>query len=158
MLGTASLTVTLILAILEAFGVVDETAPTAILAGMTLATFVGVFVTRPSSDLQRNLTNLAVFKMILESHSLKTALARFHLTTPQVLREISTKVEADAAERQVETLQKELKAVEDVDRADFDALRLLGFSTEPDTAASADRSTPVEEGTPVEESTVAQPT
>ena len=68
-LGTASLTVTLILAILEAFGVVDETAPTAILAGMTLATFVGVFVTRPSSDLQRNLTNLAVFKMILESHA-----------------------------------------------------------------------------------------
>ena len=31
--GTASLTVTLILAILQAFGVVDETAPTAILAG-----------------------------------------------------------------------------------------------------------------------------
>ena len=75
-----------------------------------------------------------------------------------MLREISSKVEADAAERQVETLQKELKAVEDVDRADFDALRLLGFSTEPDTAASTDGSAPVEEGTPVEESTVAQPT
>jgi hypothetical protein len=155
--GTASLTVTLILAILQAFGVVDETAPTAILAGLTLAAFVGVFFTRPSSDLQRNLTNLAIFKMILESHSLKTALARFHLTTPQALRELPTEPEAVAAKRQIETLQEELKAVEDVDRADFEGLRMLGFSTEPATAGSAGESTPAEESVPVEESVPAEP-
>ena len=83
----------------------------------------------PSADLQRNLTNLAVFKMILESHSLKTAVARFHLTTPQALRELQSKPEADAAHRQIEALRKELEAIEDVDRADFEALRQLGFGT-----------------------------
>jgi hypothetical protein len=65
--------------------------------------------------------------MILESHSLKTAIARFHLTTPQALRELQTTDEASDAARQVETLQKELKAIEDVDRADFAALERLGF-------------------------------
>jgi hypothetical protein len=68
-----------------------------------------------------------VLKMILESHSLKTAIARFHLTTPQALRELQTMDEAGDAARQVATLQKELKAIEDVDRADFAALERLGF-------------------------------
>jgi hypothetical protein len=58
----------------------------AITAGVSLAQFIGAFFTQPAADLQRNLTNLAAFRMILESHSLKTALARFHLTTPQMLR------------------------------------------------------------------------
>ncbi len=74
--------------------------------------------------------------MILESHSLKTAVARFHLTTPQALRELQTKGEADAATRQIETLRKELEAIEDVDRADFEALRRLGFSTRAGPAST----------------------
>ena len=91
--GTLFLTATLVLSILSAFGVVDWKAA-AVTGGLSLAQFVGAFFTQPSSDMQRNLTNLAVFKMVLESHSLKTAVARFHLTTPQALRELHTKLDA----------------------------------------------------------------
>ena len=139
--GMIFLTATLVLSILSAFGVVRwELA--AVTGGLSLVQFVGAFFTQPSSDLQRNLTNLAVLKMILESHSLKTAIARFHLTTPQALRELQTKGEAVDATRQVETLQKELKAIEDVDRADFAALERLGFGRDggaavPDSVAPA---------------------
>jgi hypothetical protein len=127
--GTLFLTATLVLSILSAFGLVDWKAA-AVTGGLSLAQFVGAFFTQPSSDMQRNLTNLAVFKMILESHSLKTAVARFHLTTPQALRELHTKLDAEAAARQVEALRNELEAIEDVNRADFEALRRLGFSTD----------------------------
>ena len=85
--GMVFLSATLVLSILAAFGVV-EWQLAAVTGGLSLVQFVGAFFTQPSSDLQRNLTNLAVFKMILESHSLKTAVARFHLTTPQALREL----------------------------------------------------------------------
>ncbi len=156
--GAVFLTATLVLSILAAFGVV-EWQLAAVTGGLSLVQFVGAFFSQPSSDLQRNLTNLAVFKMILESHSLKTAIARFHLTTPQALRELHSEREAGAAARQIETLRKELEAIEDVDRADFVALRRLGFSTEPGAAASGDagspppdESPPPEEGPPAEES------
>ena len=49
----------------------------------------------------------------------------------QALRELHSEREAGAAARQIETLRKELEAIEDVDRADFEALRELGFSTDP---------------------------
>jgi hypothetical protein len=127
--GMVFLTATLVLSILSAFGVVRwELA--AVTGGLSLAQFVGAFFAQPSADLQRNLTNLAVFKMILESHSLKAAVARFHLTTPQALRELQTKGEADAAARQIDALRKELDAIVELDRTDFDALHQLGFGTE----------------------------
>jgi hypothetical protein len=126
--GATFLFASLVLSILSAFGVVEWEAA-AVTGGLGLAQFVGAFFTQPSSDLQRNLTNLAVFKMILESHSLKTAVARFHLTTPQALREMHSDPEADAAHRQIEALRKELDAIEVVNRADLDALRRLGFDT-----------------------------
>ncbi|MGZ4440169.1 MAG: hypothetical protein ACXVZN_07360 [Gaiellaceae bacterium] len=148
--GTVFLTATLVLSILAAFGLVRWQLA-AVTGGLSLAQFVGAFFTQPSSDLQRNLTNLAVFKMILESHSLKTAVARFHLTTPQALRELQTKGDADDAARQIETLRKELEAIEEVDRADFDALRRLGFSTEPGAVAAAEEpDLPAEESPPAE--------
>jgi hypothetical protein len=128
--GAVFLTATLVLSILSAFGVVRWEL-VAVTGGLSLAQFVGAFFSQPSADLQRNLTNLAVFKMILESHSLKAAVARFHLTTPQALRELQTKGEGDAATRQVDALRKELEAIEAVDRTDFEALRRLGFGTEP---------------------------
>jgi hypothetical protein len=131
--GMVFLTATVVLSILSAFGVVRwELA--AVTGGLSLAQFAGAFFTQPGSDLQRNLTNLAVLKMILESHSLKTAIARFHLTTPQTLRELQTKDEADDATRQVEALQNELKVIEDVDRADFAALERLGFGRDAHAA------------------------
>jgi len=136
--GMAFLAVTLVLSILSAFGVGNWQAA-AVTGGLGLASFVGAFFTQPGSDLQRNLTNLAVFKMILESHSLKTAVARFHLTTPQALRELQTPREAGAAARQIEVLRNELEAIEEVDRADFEALRRLGFSTDGGIAANAEQ-------------------
>ncbi len=134
--GMVFLSATLVLSILAAFGVV-EWQLAAVTGGLSLVQFVGAFFTQPSSDLQRNLTNLAVFKMILESHSLKTAVARFHLTTPQALRELKTPEEAGDAARQIETLRKELEAIEDVDRADFEALSRLGFGTDGGIAEAA---------------------
>jgi hypothetical protein len=133
------LVATLVLSILGAMGAVRwELA--VVTGGISLVQFVGAFFTQPSSDLQRNLTNLAVLKMILESHSLKTAIARFHLTTPQALRELQTNDEADEASRQVQTLQKELKAIEDVDRADFAALERLGFGRDGHAATAKEDS------------------
>jgi hypothetical protein len=95
--GCAFLVVTLLFAVLNAvwpdrFG--WEIA--AITGGIGLVQLVSAFISKPIRDLQQNLTNLAVFKMILESHSLKTALARFHLTTPQTLRELQTEGRPDA--------------------------------------------------------------
>ena len=85
--------------------------------------------------------------MILESHSLKTAVARSHLTTPQPLRELQTEGEADDAARQIEGLRKELEAIEDVNRADFEALRLLGFSTDPRAASKGEQPAAALDGT-----------
>ena len=138
--GTLFLTATLVLSILSAFGVVDWQAA-AVTGGLSLAQFVGAFFTQPSSDLQRNLTNLAVFKMVLESHSLKTAVARFHLTTPQALRELHTNSMRTPPRARSRRCGSELEAIEDVNRADFEALRRLGFSTDARTAPQADQPT-----------------
>jgi len=138
--GSVFLTATLVLSILSAIGLVDWQV-VAVTGGLSLVQFVGAFFSRPTADMQRNLTNLAVFKMILESHSLKTAIARFHLTTPQALRELQSKREAGDASRQIAMLRKELEAIEDVDRADFEALRQIGFSADPDAASPGDQPT-----------------
>jgi hypothetical protein len=136
--GGAFLTATLGLAVASAVapGAVDWKLP-AITGGVSLAQFVGAFFTQPTSDLQRNLTNLAAFRMILESHSLKTAFARFHLTTPQMLRELRSDREANAAGRQIDALERELAVIQALDRADFESLRDLGFRADasPDAAA-----------------------
>jgi hypothetical protein len=137
--GAAFLTATLVLAVASAISpdTVDWKLP-AITGGMSLAQFLGAFFSQPTADLQRNLTNLAAFKMILESHSLKTAFARFHLTTPQMLRELRTGREATAAARQVEALERQLGVIQSLDRADFESLRGLGFGV--DTAPAPDES------------------
>lgn len=129
--GAAFLTATLILSIASAIspGTIDWKLPV-ITGGISLAQFLGAFFTQPTADLQRNLTNLAAFKMILESHSLKTAFARFHLTTPQMLRELRTEREATAATRQVDSLERQLGVIQALDRGDFDSLRELGFRVE----------------------------
>jgi hypothetical protein len=130
--GGAFLTATLGLAIASAVApdAVDWKLPV-ITGGVSLAQFVGAFFTQPATDLQRNLTNLAAFRMILESHSLKTAFARFHLTTPQLLRELRSEREATAAGRQIDALERELAVIQALDRADFESLRDLGFRAEP---------------------------
>ena len=77
--------------------------------------------------------------MILESHSLKTALARFHLTTPQTLRELAGGEEIELAGARVDVLRQQVMAIQEFDSADFEDLaklaRAIGAGT-PDQAAT----------------------
>jgi hypothetical protein len=125
--GCTFLVVTLALAVLNAFGV-GNWQVVAVTGGVGLVQLVSAFVSKPIRDLQQNLTNLAVFKMILESHSLKTALARFHLTTPQTLRELQTEEEAKLAEAQVRVLRQQVSAIQEFDTADFADLARLALA------------------------------
>jgi hypothetical protein len=109
----------------------------AVTGGVGLLQLVSAFVSKPIRDLQQNLANLAVFKMILESHSLKTALARFHLTTPQTLRELQTEGEAKLAAAQVAILQQQVTAIQEFDSADFADLARLGLAVGDGAAAAA---------------------
>jgi hypothetical protein len=95
--------------------------------GVGLLQLVAAFFSKPTRDLQRNLTNLAVFKMILESHSLKTAFIRYHLTTPKTLGEVPTTAAAATANRQIGMLRDELEVIEKMDETDYSALAALGF-------------------------------
>lgn len=124
--GGIFLLTTLVLSVLAAFGTVRWEI-SAVTGGLSLAQFVGVFFRTSGEDLQQNLTNLAVFKMILESHSLKVALARFHLTTPPTLRELDTAPSLKAAKQQIDALDAELRVIQGFDKADFDDLERLGF-------------------------------
>jgi hypothetical protein len=137
--GCAFLTVTLVFAVLNAIWPNRfrwEIA--AVTGGIGLLQLVSAFVSKPIRDLQQNLTNLAVFKMILESHSLKTALARFHLTTPQTLRELQTPEEAKLAAEQVAILQQQVTAIQEFDSADFADLAKLALAVgDGGVAASA---------------------
>jgi hypothetical protein len=95
--------------------------------GVGLLQLVAAFFSKPTRDLQRNLTNLAVFKMILESHSLKTAFIRYHLTTPKTLGEVPTTAAAATASRQIGMLRDQLEVIEAMDETDYSALAALGF-------------------------------
>jgi hypothetical protein len=139
--GLIFLGTTLVLAVLGAAGVVADWRPAAVTGGVGLLQIGSAFVSRPVRELQRNLTNLAIFKMVLESHSLKTAFARFHLTTPRTLREITSIPEAESAGRQIQALAAQLKVLQEMDDADFEGLVRLAVPLEepsPDGAAHSE--------------------
>ena len=126
--GSAFLLATLLLAVASAlFPDAVRWELTLVTGGLSLLQLVSAFFSRPIRDLHQNLTNLAVFKMILESHSLKAALTRFHLTTPQTLREFHADDEAEAASRQVRLLDEQVSVIEEFDKVDYEALDRLGF-------------------------------
>lgn len=53
----------------------------------------------------------------------------FHLITPQTLRD---NIEPEAAKKQVEALVEQIKAIEQIEERDHQALKNLGFgATEP---------------------------
>ncbi|WP_432039515.1 hypothetical protein [Streptomyces cucumeris] len=60
--------------------------------------------------------------MILESRSLKVALARFHVTTADALRR------HEDSGRQLKSLERQLKVLEQIDAADFERLKGLGVT------------------------------
>jgi len=125
--GAVSLIATLVLALAAAVWPdrVDWRI-TAITGGLSLAQFVALFFSNPMEDLQLNLRNLAFFKILLESYSLKSALIRFHLTTPVVLHEIRND-NLDEARNQIEILEAQLKLLSELDAQEFRRASELGF-------------------------------
>jgi hypothetical protein len=147
--GSAFLVVTLVMSVWAAVEPdrIEWWVP-ALTGGLSLLQLVSAFYSKPMRDLQQNLTNLAIFKMILESHSLKTAFTRFHLTTPHTLREVRTEDESRQAMRQIEVLERELGLIEKFDEVDFRALRDLGFRVDeavPETNGAAPPPSPAEQ-------------
>jgi nicotinamidase-related amidase len=129
--GTVFLVATLVFAIWSAIDPSQVSwAIPAITGGLGLAQLVTAFFTQPMKDLQRNLMNLTTYRMVLESHSLKMALARFHLTTPHTLREIHTESDSEEATRQVQVLERELEAIRKADEVDYGALKSLRIGPE----------------------------
>ena len=118
----------------------------AVTGGVGLIQLVTAFYTQPMKDLQKNLMNLTTYRMVLESHSLKMALARFHLTTPRTLRDVRSEGEATEAKLQVEVLEKELAAMEKADAVDYTALERLRIG--PDEDARGDSKHAAEKESP----------
>jgi hypothetical protein len=103
---------------------------TAATGGLGLAQLVASFFSKPMRDLQGNLNNLASLRMILESHSLKTAFTRFHLTTPEVLRELKDDGDVERANAQVRALETQLAVIDRFQASDHESLaKVAGFET-----------------------------
>jgi hypothetical protein len=112
--------------------------------GLGVAELVTVFFAAAIRGLQRNLTNLVSLKMILERHSLKDALTRYHLTTPEVLREVRDQQGQMRATAQIETLARQLRAIDESSRSDYEALvQVVAFTADgavPPVVPSSDSS------------------
>ena len=109
----------------------------ATLLGLSVAQLVYLFFNRPAQQLTALLSREAVIRMLLESRSLRLALARYHLTTPQALHD------GGAARQQVKVLRDQLNVLTDLDRVDFDRFdRLDNFPDRGDTGADAEVTEP----------------
>ena len=148
--GAVFLSVSLLTSLLTFFGIGEANWQiAAVTGGVGIVQVVAVFFGRPIKEIQQNLSNLASFKMILEGHSLKEAFTRYHLTTPEVLRELGEKAELDAALNQIEALRKQLAVIDESQRLDYDALgRFVGLQT-ADMPAGAASTNGVPEAVPV---------
>ncbi len=100
-----------------------------VLLGLSVVQTVSLFFNRPVKGLATTLSRESVFRMLLESRSLRLALARQHLTAPQALRG-----DADA-EGRAKVLREQLKVLTDLDQVDFDRLdRFADIGGDTDTA------------------------
>jgi hypothetical protein len=123
LIGSGILTVgsTVVLAI---FAAIDPSRlpialPAAIL-GVSLVQLITIFLNRPAQALTGLLGREAVFRMVLESRSLRMALLRYHLTTPTALRGDTN------ASEQTRVLREQLHLVTEFDKVDFDQFDRLG--------------------------------
>jgi nicotinamidase-related amidase len=122
--GVLTLGATVVLAILTAIqpGRLPVALP-AVLLGVSIVQLVTVFFNRPAEELSRLFRREAVYRMLLESRSLRLALARYHLTTPAALRG-----NTDAQSR-TDVLRDQLKLLAELDKADFDRFDDFGPGT-----------------------------
>jgi len=132
--GAGFLVATLFFAIWSAVDPSVSWALPAITGGLGLLQLVTVFFRQPMDDLNQNLANLMTYRMALESHSLKMALARFHLTTPHTLADLRTE-EVGRAESQVQVLKQELDVIAAAEAIDFS--RFASFRLEPSVGNGA---------------------
>ncbi|GAA2339248.1 hypothetical protein [Streptomyces violaceusniger] len=99
----------------------------AVLGALGVGQIVTLFFARPVRSVQDALAEETRYRMILESRSLKVALARFHITTAAALRR------HDDVDGQTDALARQLEILEKMDTADFEQLKQLGVDprTEP---------------------------
>jgi hypothetical protein len=102
--------------------------------GLGLLQVVASFFSRPMRDLQSNLNNLASLRMVLESHSLKTAFTRFHLTTPEVLRELKDAGDISHANAQITALESQLAVIDRFQASDYASLAKVAGLPEDNNA------------------------
>jgi nicotinamidase-related amidase len=124
--GVAFLTIALVMSVAAAAfpGRFDWQVP-AIVGGVGLIPLVSVLFVRPLRMLQNSLNADTIFRMVLESRSLKVALARYHLTAAESLRE------QESSGDQLAMLDKQLRLLQSIDEADFTAIRRLGVAPLP---------------------------
>ncbi len=105
----------------------------AFVGGAGLVQLVTVFFVRPVRMLQDSLGADTIFRMILESRSLKVALARYHVTTAESLGD------DDKSGNQLSLLERELQVLDGIDEGDFRRIRELGVvsPTKANRAAGA---------------------
>ncbi|MES4902516.1 MULTISPECIES: hypothetical protein [unclassified Streptomyces] len=129
-LGTSLLLTALLLSLLGVVfpGRVGWQSP-AILGALGAGQIVTLFFTRPVRSVQDALAEETIYRMVLESRSLKVALARYHVTTANALRRHEDfGSQSDALERQLQVLEK-------IDAADFERLKGLGVTPRADQPA-----------------------
>ncbi|WP_030824389.1 hypothetical protein [Streptomyces hygroscopicus] len=139
-LGTCLLLTALLLSIVGIVlpGRVGWQSP-AVLGALGAGQIVTLFFTRPVRSVQDALAEETIYRMILESRSLKVALARFHITTATALRR------HDEGDRQSDALARQLELLEKIDTADFERLKQLGVTPRgegPGTGRSRGRNRP----------------
>jgi hypothetical protein len=97
----------------------------AITGGVGFVPLITLLFLKPGRTLQASTNADTMFRIILESRSVKVALARHHLTTAAVLKP------ADSVTEQLDTFERQVKILQAIDDADYTALRQLGISTTP---------------------------
>jgi nicotinamidase-related amidase len=132
--GAVTLAATVVLAIVAAVypGRLPIALPASLL-GLSVVQLVSVFFNRPAQQLTSLLSREAVFRMLLESRSLRLALARYHLTTPLALRA------GAGAQREVSVLRDQLNVLTELDRVDFDRFANFGAESDNGTSGGGDK-------------------
>ncbi len=92
----------------------------AVLLGLSVVQLVSVFFSRPAEELTRMLSQEAVVRMLLQSRSLRLALARYHLTTAQALHSQA------GYEHSAKILQEHMDLLMNMDKTDFDRFDSFG--------------------------------
>lgn len=129
--GVALLSIALGTSVLAAFypGHVQWHIP-AIAGGVGFVPLVTLLFLRPGQTMQASTNADTMFRIILESRSVKVALARHHLTTAAALKP------ADNVDEQLDMFERQVAILQSIDDADFRALRRLGITATPPPAAT----------------------